>query len=84
VPPPRHDLPAHKRLFHNLAFGCARKYFQVVYTLAPFSPTPTSFDTTLVLFALHLESDGFLPLFLKNYELDQYLKLSSDFFKLAF
>jgi len=84
VPPPQHGLPTHTHLLHCLTFRRVREYFRVVYILAPFSSTPTSFDATSTLFALHPELDGFLPFFLKDYELDQDLKLSSNFFKLAF
>jgi hypothetical protein len=52
--------------------------------LASFAPTPTSFDTTSVFTTLHLKSNGYFSFFLKNYELDQDLELSSDSFKLAF
>jgi hypothetical protein len=52
--------------------------------LAPFSLALTSFETTLTLTILHFESNGFFLLFLEDYELDQDLKLSFDFFKLAF
>ncbi len=43
-----------------------------------------SFDTTSVLITLHLKSNGYFPFFLKNYELDQDLKLSFNSFKLTF
>jgi hypothetical protein len=43
-----------------------------------------SFDTTLALIALHLNSDGYFPLFLKYYKLDQDFKLFFNFFKLTF
>jgi hypothetical protein len=52
--------------------------------LAPFPPKPTSFNTALTLTTLHLNLDGYFPLFLENYELDQDFELSSDSFKLAF
>jgi hypothetical protein len=52
--------------------------------LAPLSLAPTSFDTTSALTAFHPKSDGYFPLFFKDYKLDQDFKLSSDSFKLAF
>jgi hypothetical protein len=42
------------------------------------------FDTTSALFGLHIQLDGFLPLFLKDYKPNQNLKFSSNFFKFAF
>ncbi len=71
IPFPQHDLPTHKCLLHSLAFGRAGEYFQAAYALAPFSPTCTSFYTTLALTTLHLESNGYFPLFLKDYEPNQ-------------
>jgi hypothetical protein len=47
--------------------------------LAPFSPTLLSIFTTL-----HLELDGHFLLFLKDYELNQDLELSSNSYKLTF
>jgi hypothetical protein len=67
-----------------LTFGHAREYSQVTRVLAPFSPTPTSSNTTSTFITLQLESNGYFPLFLKDYKLDQDLKLSFDSFKLAF
>jgi len=67
---PQHDPPTHKRLLRNLALGYAGEYFCVIRTLAPFSLTPMSSDTTLILIALHFKSDGYFPLFIKDYELD--------------
>jgi len=52
--------------------------------LAPLSLAPTSSNTTFTLTALHPESNGYFPLFLEDYELNQNPKLSSDSFKLAF
>jgi hypothetical protein len=52
--------------------------------LAPFSPTPTSSNTAPSLIALHYESNGYFPLFFKDYEPNQDLELSSNSFKLAF
>jgi hypothetical protein len=43
-----------------------------------------SFDTTLILTTLHLETYGYFLFFLKDYELDQNFELSFDSFKLAF
>jgi hypothetical protein len=54
------------------------------HVLAPLSLTPTSFDTTSTLIALHPESNGYFPLFLEDCELNQDLKLSSNSFKLTF
>jgi hypothetical protein len=45
--------------------------FLIAPILAPFSLAPMSFDTTLIIFALHHESNGFFPFFLKDYELYQ-------------
>jgi len=61
-----------------------REYSWVVYALAPFSPAPTSFDTTLILTALHPKYNVYFSFFLKDYELDRDLEFSSDSFKLAF
>jgi hypothetical protein len=52
--------------------------------LAPFSPTPTSYDTTPIFTTLHLKSNGYFTFFLEDLELNQDFKLSSDSFKLAF
>jgi len=84
VPLPQHDPPAHKSLFYNLFFGCVGEYFRVNHALAPFSHTPTSFDTTPTFTAQHLELNGNFPLFFKDYKLDQNLELSSNSFKLTF
>jgi hypothetical protein len=46
------------------------EYFQVAHVIAPLFLTLTVFVTTLVFFALHPQSYGFLPLFLKDYKLD--------------
>jgi hypothetical protein len=43
-----------------------------------------SFNTTLVLIAVHFESDGYFLLFLEDYKLDQAIELYSDYFKLTF
>ncbi len=50
---PQHDPRTHKRLFHNLVFGCAGKYFKTICALAPFSSTPTSSNTALVFLTMH-------------------------------
>jgi hypothetical protein len=85
MPFPQHDPPSHKCLFHSLVFGCAGKfYFKATYALAPFSLAPTSFDTTLTLITLHLESNGYFPLFLKDYKPNQNLEISLYSFKLTF
>jgi hypothetical protein len=70
IPFPQHDPPTHKRLFCNVTFGLIREYFQVVCILAPFSPTPKSFDTTSTFTTLHPKLNGYFPLFLKNYKPD--------------
>jgi hypothetical protein len=85
VPFPQHDPPTHKCLLHSLIFGCVRKiYSRATYALAPFSCAPTSFDNTSTFITLHLESNGYFSLFLKDYEPDQDLEFSHDSFKLAF
>jgi hypothetical protein len=43
-----------------------------------------SFDTTSTLTTLHLDLDGYFLFILKDYELDQNLKLFSDSFKPTF
>jgi hypothetical protein len=43
-----------------------------------------SFTTTSALTALHPESNGYFSFFLEDYELNQDLELSFDYFKLAF
>jgi len=84
MPLPQHDPPTYKCLIHNIVIGRVRDYFKATHTLAPFSLAPTSSDTTLVFIALHLELDGYFLLFLKDYKLDQELKLFFHYFKLAF
>jgi hypothetical protein len=64
----QHDPPTHKCLFRNLAFGHVKEYSRVVCALAPFSPAPTSFDTTSAFTTLHPKSNGYFPLFLEDYE----------------
>jgi hypothetical protein len=75
VPFPQHETPIHKHLLYDLIIGCEGEYFRANYALAPFSPIPTSFNTTPSLIALHHESNGYFPLFLKDYEPDQNLEL---------
>jgi hypothetical protein len=70
-PFPQHDPLTHKRLFHNLILGGAGEYSQTIRTLTPFSPTPTSSNTTSTFIALHLKSNGYFSFYLKNYEPDQ-------------
>jgi hypothetical protein len=84
VPFPQHYPPTHKCLFRNLVLGRAWEYSKTTHALAPFSPTPTSFDTTLTLTALHFNLDGNFSFFLKDYEPNQDLELSSNSFKLTF
>jgi hypothetical protein len=43
-----------------------------------------SFNTTSILVTLHLESNGYFPLFLADYEPNKDLELSFDSFKLTF
>jgi hypothetical protein len=81
---PRHDPPTHKRLLCSLVFRRVKEYFKGTCTLAPFSLSPTSFNTTSTLTALHLQSHGYFPFFLEDYKLDQNLEISSISFKLAF
>ncbi len=65
MPLPQHDPPTHKHLFHSLILEHATKYFRIVHALALFFLTPTSFNTTLALTALHPKSNGYFPLFLE-------------------
>jgi hypothetical protein len=44
---PQHDPSGHKRLFYILVFGHKKEYFSITHILAPFSLTPTSFETPL-------------------------------------
>jgi len=81
---PQHDLLTHKCLLCSLALVCAREYSWTIHALAPFFPTPTSFDTTSTLTTLHPESNGYFSLFLQDYKPDQDLKLFSNSFKLTF
>jgi hypothetical protein len=52
--------------------------------LTPFFLAFTSFDTTSILAILHHELDGFFPVFLEDYELNQDLELPFNSFKVAF
>jgi hypothetical protein len=65
---PQHDPPIHKHLICNLAFGRVGEYFWATCALAPFSFTPTFSDTTSTFTTLHLESNGYFPFFLEDYE----------------
>jgi len=85
VPLPQHDPLAHKCLnFHSSVSWMCRGIFSNIHILAPFSPTPTSSNTTLALTTLHLKSNGCFPLFLEDYKPYQRLKLSFDSIKLIF
>jgi hypothetical protein len=53
MPFPQHDPPTYKCIMHNVILGYVGEYFRATRALAPLSPTPTSFDTTLALSALH-------------------------------
>jgi hypothetical protein len=70
--------------FCSLIIKRAWEYFKTTHDLAPFSPTPTSFNTTLTFTALHHESYGYFSFFLDDYRPGQNLKLSFDSFKLTF
>jgi hypothetical protein len=67
-PLPQHDFPSHKCFFHKLVLGRVGGKTGTIHFLAPFSLTPTSFDTTSIYINLHLESYGFFPFFLKDYK----------------
>jgi hypothetical protein len=84
IPFPQHDLLIHKHLLRNLAFGRAKEYFLTTRTLAPFSPSPTSSDTTSTLTALHPKSNDSFSLFVEDYKSEQDIELSSNSFKLTF
>jgi hypothetical protein len=84
MPFPQHDPPIHKCFLHSLIIRRAKQYSWATHILAPFSLTPTSFDTTSTFIALHFNLDGYPPLFLEDYKLNQNLELSSISFKLAF
>jgi hypothetical protein len=80
----QHDPPAHKHFFCSLVIGCAKEYSKTTRTLAPFSPTPTSSNTTSAFTALHIKSNGYFLLFLEDREPNQDFKFSSNCFKFAF
>jgi hypothetical protein len=84
VPLLQHDPLAHKRLLYNLIFGHVGEYSRTTRTLAPFSPTPMSSDTTSTLTTLHSELNGYFLFFLEDYKPNQDLELSFNSFKLAF
>jgi hypothetical protein len=69
MPLPQHDPRVHKHLFHSLVLGCAKEYVRATCVLAPLFLTSTSSNTTSIIFTLHPQLDGFLPLFLEEYEL---------------
>jgi hypothetical protein len=71
-------------LLCSLALGRAREYLWAVHVLALISFASMSFDTTLVLTALHPKSDGYFLFFLEDYKPNQDIKFSLDFFTLAF
>ncbi len=62
----KHDPLIHKHPLHNLVLKRARKYSQTTHALASFSPTPTSFDSTLTFIILHPKSDFFSCFFWKT------------------
>jgi hypothetical protein len=64
----QHDPPTHKHFLCNVVLGRVGESFRTNRALAPFSPTPTSTNTTPSLIALHYESNGYFPLFLKDYK----------------
>ncbi len=66
LPFSQHYPPTHTRLFHNLFLGREKEYSRITHALAPFSPTPTSSDTTLTLTALHPNLNGHFSFFLKD------------------
>jgi hypothetical protein len=74
----------YKCLIYNLVLGCAWKYSWTTCVLAPFSLALTSFDTTSIFITLHPKLEGFFPLFLKDYELDQDFELLFNSFKVTF
>ncbi len=65
-----HDPLVHKHLFCSIVFERVGEYSKTTHTLAPFSSTPTSFETTLAFVALHFNLDGYFLFFLEDYELD--------------
>jgi hypothetical protein len=82
--PLQHDLLVHKLIPCNFVFGCVKEYFWTSRTLAPFSHGPTPFETTSTFTTFHLQSDGFFPIFFKDYEPNQDLEFFSNSFKLTF
>ncbi len=84
MPLPQHDRWVHKCILHNFVLRRTREYFWATCVLAPFTPTPTSSNTTSILMVLHLKSNDHFLLFLKDYELNQDFKLSFNSFKLTF
>ncbi len=84
IPFPQHDPPIHKHLLGSLTFGYEREYFQEARTMAPFSLTHTSSNTTSALTTLHPESNGYFLFFFENYELNHDLTFFFNSFKLAF
>jgi hypothetical protein len=66
----QHDLPTHKQFLRNLILGGAIKYLSITCALTTFSPTPTSSKTISPITTLHIELNGFFPLFLEDYKLD--------------
>ncbi len=82
--PPQHDLLTHKCFLQNFIFECVGEYFWATHVLTPFFFAPTWFNTTLALIVLHIESNGFFPFFVKNYESNRNLKFLYDSFKLVF
>jgi hypothetical protein len=81
---PQYDPSIHKSVFRSLIFGHARENFQAIHVLAPFSLTHASFNTTSTLIALHLKSNGYISLFLEDYNLNQDLEFSSNSFSWHF
>jgi hypothetical protein len=79
----QHDHIVQKCLSHILIFEHVGEYSQTTHVLALLSLAFTSFDTTSTLIALHLKSNGYFPLLLKDYGLDQDLQLSFNSFKLT-
>jgi hypothetical protein len=65
MPFPQHDPLAYKCFFCSLIFGHAWEYFTATRALTPFPPASTSFDTTLVLTTIHLDSNGYFLHFLE-------------------
>jgi len=66
MPHAKHDPLIHKHPLHNLVLKRAREYSQTTRALASFSPTPTSFDSTLTFIALDPKSNFFSYFFWKT------------------